>query len=140
MLLDIRLRRHLNRRLTGASPDERITDIAFELGLYPSQPDGQRLSCQVSVKRRRNGARDELASSQLLQPQRHRRVAIGEGGGDRGKNGWRPEWSQTGVAMPAASQGPDDGPALPGNIRRSHLPPTTASSVPRTGDFQKQTG
>ena len=31
MLLDIRLA-HLNRRLTGASPDERITDIAFELG------------------------------------------------------------------------------------------------------------
>jgi len=31
MLLDIRLA-HLNARLTGASPDERITDIAFELG------------------------------------------------------------------------------------------------------------
>jgi AraC-like DNA-binding protein len=31
MLLDIRLA-HLNRRLTGASPDERIIDIAFELG------------------------------------------------------------------------------------------------------------
>ena len=31
MLLDIRLA-HLNNRLTGASPDARITDIAFELG------------------------------------------------------------------------------------------------------------
>lgn len=31
MLLDVRLA-HLNARLTGASPDERITDIAFELG------------------------------------------------------------------------------------------------------------
>jgi len=31
MLRDIRLA-HLNARLTGASPDESITDIAFELG------------------------------------------------------------------------------------------------------------
>jgi AraC-like DNA-binding protein len=31
MLLDIRLA-HLNDRLAAASPDARITDIAFELG------------------------------------------------------------------------------------------------------------